>query len=371
VFSLDIGGLERVVANLCVAGKRQGISFHLGCLSHLGKLGEGLPTAGAWIGKLPPNSGVIHLGVFNSLRHFIRDNAVQLIHSHNTKSFLYGTLAAHLTGVAHIQTVHGRGSFLLCPDQRQQDFLRKVLTPFTNKVVAVSEDVQKKLLMVDRLSPRKVVTIVNGIDTDLHHPAVSIDEKHAFRSRLGLPPTAFVVGTVGRLVAEKNYPLLVRAFAAFHRMQTESYLVFVADGPLRSEIEQSITKAGMSGCCHITGMQTAVSDWYRAMDVFVLSSDTEGLPMTLLEAMASGLPCVVTDVGGNRGAIPDDSCGFVVPAGNAQALTNAFTRLSLSAAERTAIGAAARQRAVQNYSVDYMLECYRALYEEFISKGKR
>ena len=106
VDNLDVGGLERVVANLCAVGPADPVRFYLGCLSHLGELGERVVVPGVWVGAMRPNGPAIQLGVLNRLCRFIRKHRLSLIHSHNTKAFLYGTLASIVTRVPQIGRAH-------------------------------------------------------------------------------------------------------------------------------------------------------------------------------------------------------------------------------------------------------------------------
>jgi glycosyltransferase involved in cell wall biosynthesis len=237
--------------------------------------------------------------------------------------------------------------------------------------------------------------IPNGVDAFRFSPAAS--------KRAGVSPVC--IGSIGRLAPEKNYPLLLRAFSRLIAGQTESEkgaiasniittgktsfnidrqdaqdkglgdssckscismltprLLLVGDGSERGHIESVIRELGMTERCTLAGMQSNVLPWLHQMDVFCLPSDTEGLSMTLLEACACGLPCVVTDVGGNAEIVTQGVSGYVVPRGDIEALSVAVDRLIASVELRQQMGQAARAIVEERYSLAAMVVAYETLY---------
>ena len=190
------------------------------------------------------------------------------------------------------------------------------------------------------------------------------------------------IGTVGRLSVEKNYPLLVRAFALMQnklgtsdpsRSTPHVQLLFVGDGEERERIEQEVTKVTERRerfDIEFVGMQSNVYEWLQKMDIFCLSSITEGTSMTLLEAGAARLPCVVTDVGGNSEIVADGETGIVVPAGDEEAFAEALFKLVENKELRVRFGRAARKRVCERYSVKSMVGAYVSVYEELGAKSK-
>ncbi|MEI8122665.1 MAG: glycosyltransferase, partial [bacterium] len=262
--------------------------------------------------------------------------------------------------------------------------------------------------------------------------ASHIEEKvRSLRLRLGIPVDAIVIGSVGRLSPEKNYSLLVRSFARLAQGETvdprpetldqsdmsagileaealggrtscepslvhgsdkprppkeqsasdvgrsnvyglrskvSPFLLLVGDGPDRVNIEAEITRLNLKDRCMITGIQTEVLPWLQAMDIFCLSSDTEGLSISLLEAGACGLPSVVTDAGGNREIIRDGVSGVVVPIGDEVALAVGFERLVGDVTMRQAMGSAARKIVEERFSLQAMVDGYVKVYERAMKR---
>jgi len=181
------------------------------------------------------------------------------------------------------------------------------------------------------------------------------------RARRGIPEDAVVIGSVGRLSVEKNYRLLVRAFARVAD-QANGFLLLVGDGLDRGCIEGEISRLNLKDRCLITGMQSEVRFWLQLMDIFCLSSDTEGLSISLLEAGACGLPGVVTDAGGNREIIVDEQSGLVVPIRDEAALAAGLKRLLCNVNLRRSMGAAARRVVEARFSLDAMINGYVKVY---------
>jgi glycosyltransferase involved in cell wall biosynthesis len=206
------------------------------------------------------------------------------------------------------------------------------------------------------IARQKIAVIPNGVKSP------DGDTTQESRDRLGVPAGAFVVGSVGRLSREKNYPLLVRAFAALRMKCPNGFLMLVGDGEDRGRIEEVAQELGVMDSCRLPGAQTDVRPWLRAMDVFCLSSDTEGMSVALLEAGALGLPAVVTDVGSNAEIVQHGVTGYVVSVGDVCAMGQVFENLHRDAGRRHQMGQAARKRIESEYSSNVTLGKYEKLY---------
>ena len=367
VYSLDIGGLEQVVVNLCRGLDQGDVDCFVGCLSHPGPKFEETKPKGYWIGGLQnKRPRFLDLTTLWKLCRYLRRERIDLIHSHNPMAHLYGSVASMVTGIPQIQTVHGRGSPMARNHQRRA-WLRRTLTHLTQKMVAVSLDVERKLIDVDRLPPSKILTILNGIDTETIRPVDPITKRQLRRER-GIPDEALVIGSVGRLAPEKNYPLLVEAVAKVLQQAPTVYLLLVGDGIERTIIEKAVATYQVNHRCLLAGVQAQPSLWLQCCDLFCLSSNTEGTSISLLEAMACGVPVVVTDVGGNREIVQPPTCGLIVPARDPQALAKVSLELLRDPLRRKQMGVVGRQRVIQNFSVEIMTQNYARLYDELLSR---
>ena len=187
-------------------------------------------------------------------------------------------------------------------------------------------------------------------------------------------PRAVIVGTVGRLQTVKDQLNLVRA-VAIARGQGEAgaglRLLVAGDGPQRVEVETEIRAAGIGDITWLAGERSDVPEVMGALDIFALPSRAEGISNTILEAMASGLPVVATDVGGNAELVAAGETGALVPAQNPGAMAQALLRYTSDAALRQNHGAAGRKRVEQNFSIDNMVARYTNLYEQLLPPRKR
>jgi len=430
VTSLRIGGLERMVCDLMGGLKAHGIESVLCSTDEAGELFDGAPATAKFCGHRESRLFVIDWTLVFKILRFIRANHVTLIHAHNHAPHLYGAILSFITGLPVVATRHGQGYH----DKPRVRLLKRFLAGKTSTIVLVSEDSKRVSLDNHSLSKRdSIVVIPNGINITVFAPVGSEHRDHrpetidsrpeekaaSIRLRLGIPAGAVVIGSVGRLSPEKNYPLMVRAFArlaqkqtlcatgasAFggdlgektidqgektidHRPQTidqnsrgaslrsdvyglrsmvsspPPFLLLVGDGPDRARIEAEIDRLNLRGQCYITGIQKEVVPWLQTMDIFCLSSDTEGLSISLLEAGACGLPSVVTDAGGNREIVKDGVSGLVVPMRDEPALAAGFERLAGDAALRRTMGAAARRIVEERFSLEAMVDGYVKVYEK-------
>ena len=358
--SLRVGGLENVVLGLVNGLSLVGVECHLGCLVEEGEWMDRADARGVWVGRLEQRTKA---PVILSLCRYLRREKIALIHSHNSQAHLFGVAASLLTGIPIVHTKHGQN----WPDNPRWVWTSRQASRFTRKIVAVSSDIARIVTEIERVPPRKVVTIVNGIDVKRFAPPgnggpAGTGRGAEVRQRVGIPPDAFVVGSVGRLAWEKNYELLVRSFASFHRTESASRLLLVGDGPLRQDIQRAVEEVGVADACILAGAQDDVAPWLAAMDVFCLSSLTEGTSITLLEAGAAGLPAIVTNVGGNAEVVADGSTGIVVPRSDGDAFAGAMQALSADGDRRGAMGSAARRRMAERYSQEHMVSEYLAVY---------
>jgi glycosyltransferase involved in cell wall biosynthesis len=329
VLSLRVGGLERVVLDL-VQNASEEFRFIICCLEEPGIWGGQAPHV-ITLGKRPG----VDWRLFWKVAHLARAEKVDVIHTHNSAAHLYGAIGGKLAGVKVLHTEHGKNL-----GQEARAFrLNRWAEHFTNLTVAVSKKIGREACDFEGVAPERLMTIPNGICVD-----------HFNLPRL---PTGRRVGTVGRLVPEKNYPLLLRAVAAI----PDAELVFVGDGPLRGELE---CEAGPQ--VQFLGQRADIAELLAGFDVFVLSSSTEGMSIALLEAMAAACPIVVTAVGGNTELIEHEVTGLIVPPDDTAALSKAIERLLTDRALADNLGTAAREVVHQRYSVAVMTQRYEELW---------
>lgn len=229
---------------------------------------------------------------------------------------------------------------------------------------SVSQVLSVSSRLADRLArevgfPRdRIRTIRNGVD-GRRFEAIS---RAAAREAIGVKPTDLLIGTVGRLVAVKDHETLLEALAVLARKVNRLQAVVVGDGPLLDLLARRRSELGLDGVVRFLRHRDDVEKVLGALDIFVLSSVSEGLPNTILEAMAAGLPVVATDVGGVGEMVVHGETGLLVPPGSPGRLSDALLGLVANPAARTRLGATARRRVQTQFGLHRMVSEYQSLY---------
>lgn len=216
--------------------------------------------------------------------------------------------------------------------------------------------------------PAQLGWMPNPVDVEWFRPADSTERNELRRAR-NLPPLAPVIVFVGRLAPEKELASLFQALAAVSQSRPDAHLALVGDGPLRAELQQMAAGLGLSDRIHFCGAvpPESVCGWLQCADIFTLVSSREGLPCSLLEAMAVGLPAVVSSIPANQQLVEDGVHGCVVPCGDSQAIAQALLRLMDSPQLRQTMGAAGRQQVVAQYATAKVIESYERLFAGLVS----
>jgi sugar transferase (PEP-CTERM/EpsH1 system associated) len=250
---------------------------------------------------------------------------------------------------------------------RRRNIIRRLLAPAVDRFVVVSEDLGRWLNGTVGVPRQKIVLVPNGVDTR----RFSSVKRAEGRAALGLSEDVPVVGAVGRLNPVKDHTTLLWAFAGLAARRPDVMLVIVGDGGLRTRLGELVRGLGLASRVRFLGERSDIPQLLSAFDIFALSSIKEGMSFTILEAMSTGLPIVVTRVGGNAELIEHDVSGTLVPAGDAVALAAGLDRYLEEPGLAAAHGRAARRRAVERFSLDVMLEGYRELYLSLAERRAR
>lgn len=352
VLGLNVGGLERVVVNLARGCRGSRYRAVVCCLEEAGDLAGEVAAAGGLVLTLAKRPG-IDVGAAVRLSRLLRRERASVVHTHNVTPHLTGLVAARLAGVpVVVHTKHGRNY----PGDRRKVLLNRLLARGTDAVVAVSEDTRRVVLDIERTNPRRVRCILNGVDTELYRPAGDPATR---------PP---VIGTVARLSPEKDQQSMLAAFRLVLNEVADARLVIAGSGPCEAELRATAASLGITASVDFLGVSHDVPGVLGTFSVFTLSSTTEGLSMTLIEALAAGVPAVATDVGGNREIINPPVCGLIVPPSDPAALAAAWIELLRDPERRAGMGAAGRARVVERFSVERMVTEYQDLYDELLDR---
>jgi glycosyltransferase involved in cell wall biosynthesis len=251
-----------------------------------------------------------------------------------------------------------RFKWLLKPKRLGYRLLYRLTARSVNGFIAVADGVKTELLKTIGPIEDKITVICNGVDVKRYQRAV---DRVAIRRKLGLPEQAHLIAVVGTLKRQKGHSYLIEAASSLVSEYLELHILFIGDGDLSEELQAQTRAAGLDQHIHFLGSRYDVPDLLAASDYFVLPSLWEGLPMALIEAMASGLPIVATDVSGTRQVLTHGETGFVVPPGDAQRLKEAIHYLLSDPPQARALGAAA-QRRIEDFSAQKQAQEHIALY---------
>jgi glycosyltransferase involved in cell wall biosynthesis len=298
--------------------------------------------------------------IWPALRKLVRQRQIDIVHAHEYKTNLLALLLARVEPVIPLTTVHGwSGSSL-----RERFYYaidRRLLARYP-LVITVSEAI-RRVVIEHGARPDRVRRVSNGIDEQYFRR--DPDARQRTRSRLGIDAASPVIGAVGRLEGEKRFDLLLRAAAAA-RGVGDVTLVIAGEGSRRADLEKLAGSLGIRSRVHLPGHWEDVRQLYPAFDVYVQSSDTEGIPNALLEAMAMEVPVVATRVGGTAELIDDGVHGLLAPRGDTEALTRAIEcTLSAPAGAHDRI-AAARTRIERELSFAARMRAVESVYDELL-----
>jgi sugar transferase (PEP-CTERM/EpsH1 system associated) len=292
-----------------------------------------------------------------------------IVHSRNLAA-LEAQLPAWAAGVpVRIHGEHGRDVGDLDGSNVTYQLVRRFYRPFVNYYLALSQDLRDYLTTQIKVPEDKVLQVYNGVDTDRFHP-VGLD--HSIRGCPFSRHDHWIVGTVGRMQTVKDQPTLVRAFIRALEidpsLSERLRLVMIGDGPLRAECKQLLEAGRIGDLAWLPGERGDVAEIMGGFDCFVLPSLAEGISNTILEAMASGLPVIATDVGGNADLVEAGITGQIVPAGDPQALADQIVKLAKAPSQAKTMGQLGRERVEQGFSMNAMVAAYLGTYDKLLGR---
>jgi len=308
--------------------------------------------------------------LFPRLVRLFRERRPAIVHTRNLAA-LEAQVPAWLAGVpARVHGEHGWDVHDPAGESERYRLVRLIYRPFVHRYVALSRHIESYLERRIGVPRARIAHICNGVDTERFRLAPAGREPmpdSPFNT-----PELWIVGTVGRIQPVKDHANLADAFVRALRLDPEARkrmrLVIVGDGPLRARVAAILEQAGASGLAWLPGERADVAQIMRGLDCFALSSLAEGISNTILEAMASGLPVVATDVGGNPDLVETGLTGRLVPPANSGALAEALLTYFRDPALARRHGKAGRSRAERQFSLDRMAADYERLYLDLLRR---
>lgn len=293
-----------------------------------------------------------------------RSDPPQVVHTHLFKSDFHGRLAARLAGVpVVVSTLHNNDTWA---NNSIMGHLYGATATWTDRLIAVSPEVKEFHHTKTGVPAGKILVINNGVNVSAFSGYAEQAKK--IRAEFDIPETAPLFGIIGRLKPQKNVAMFLRAAAEIIKLQPDARFLIVGDGPLQADLELQVKSQGISSSVIFAGMRKDVPAILNALDVLVLSSLWEGLPVILLEAMAASLPVVSTAVDGVVGVVQPDVTTLLVSTSDHMALANACLRLAHDKDMREKMGQAGFQRVSKYYSLDHMIDQVSGLYMELLKE---
>jgi glycosyltransferase involved in cell wall biosynthesis len=346
---LDVGGLEKLLVEFARHADRERFELRFFSLGDRGALAGDLEALGWPVEALGLPWG-FRPSLFAKLARRLSRWGANVVHTHDERPLIYGTVAGWLAGVPRLVHTRHRGADLAAT--RRQRWLLGAMARLTGTFVCVSED-SARLAIAQGVPVRKVAVIRNGIDLTRFHPA----SRGCQPSKSSGPAVL-----VARLSPEKDVFTLLEAAALVVKEDASFRLEIAGDGPELHGLQRRTVELNLTEQVRFLGVVREVPELLARAGLFVLSSRTEGISLTLLEAMASGLPVVATRVGGNPEVVAEGETGLLVPAGDPPTLAAALLRLWRDPAARHALGEASRRRVEEHFDIRRMVARYETCY---------
>ena len=297
---------------------------------------------------------------------YIKKKQIDIVHTFGFKSDFYGVIVAKISGVkVIISSKRDNADF----KKRVQFFFNICTKRLVNRYIAVSDRVKEVVHNKEKVKLKNIEVIYNGVDLDVFSPPTVMEKKNS-KKKLGFAEDDFVIGTVAWMRKEKDHPTLFKAFINARKDIPQLKLVLVGGGTLMEDYKQYIFEQGLTDDVCFVGPVSDVRPYLNALDVACLvPSCNEGFSNAIIEMMASGLPVVATDVGGNSEAVLNGVNGCIIPPSDHQALSDAFVYLFKNDEERTNMGLRAIERVMKEFSLLQMIERHEMLYSSLINQN--
>lgn len=369
MYRFDTGGLENGIVNLINHMPADSYRHVIIALTEVTDFSHRIKRDDIQFVSLhkPPGHGIWQ---FPKLFRLFRQLQPAIVHSRNLAA-LEVQLPAWLAGVpVRIHGEHGRDVGDLDGSNITYQRVRRFYRPFVSYYLALSRDLAQYLNGIIRIPQNKVLQVYNGVDCSRFHPG------QPDQSIPGCPftrPTHCLLGTVGRMQTVKDQPTLVRAFIRALEMEPQLKeqirLVLVGDGPLRKECQQLLNAAGLDQLAWLPGERNDVPEVMRGLDFFVLPSLAEGISNTILEAMASGLPVIATNVGGNADLVVAEQTGVLVPPADPESMARAIIRMAKQTDTRQSMALSGRRLVEEKFSMNAMVASYQGTYDKLLQRS--
>ena len=362
-FSLDVGGLETLLLSFLKKIDRSQYHPMVCTLSDGGQLAREFIENDIEIHSLPKRPG-LDPGLVRRLAQLLRAQRVDIVHTHNFGAWLYGIAAGVLARVPVINTEHSN----VPAHKRLQMLAERPMAALSRYIICDSDAVRQNLQYRQKIPQKKLKLILNGVDVDAFGDT---SRSAALKRSLNIPAEAVVLSSIARLAPIKNHLGLLEAIRQLRNLtDTPFRLLIVGDGECRTSLEAFVDTHGLAENVQFLGRRRDIPELLSITDIFVLASLMEGLPIALLEAMASSRPAVVTNVGGNTEILgADNRAGILVEPRQNEQLACALATLIDNPEQRLRLGQIARARVEKKASLNRMVHEYQGLYQSCLTRS--
>ena len=306
-----------------------------------------------------PCNGRFDKNTIRMIKDYMQNNGIQILHSHNYKSNFYAWRALSNNNIRWVVTKHGRRSG---PKLLVYNFLDGFVVRHADRVIAVSKEIGRKARSAG-IVQEKILLIDNGVNLERFTTSTSPE---AIKESLGIKKEALVVGTIGALTREKGHQYLLRAALKVIRIYPKAIFLLVGDGTERTSLEKTVSNLGIKDSVIFAGMRKDVPEILSILNVFVLPSLNEGLPMALLEAQGAQIPVVATSVGAIPDVLENGVTGILIPPKDPQAIAEAIIMILSDKQLASGIAKKGFERVRDNFSSEKMASKYLLIYKELI-----
>lgn len=362
ISDMNVAGAQMVLFNLTKGLLERGNYCPLICTTAWGALADEAEKIGIRV-LLLNQDRVFDTSLITELGSLIRKSKISIVHSHMWSANLYsGILFALTKKPIFIVTEHGRHTL----KKKRRILMNRFIVKEADAVITVSDQLRKDMIDFGKVSPNKITTIENGIDLNRFN-GNRLDRKE-IRKKLDLEISTPVIGIVGNLTEVKGHRYFLEAASVISKHKPDARFLIVGDGVLREQLENQAHRLGIAQKVSFLGRRSDVPEILSALDVFVLSSEFEGIPNALLEAMAMGKPVVATKVGGVPEIVEDGYTGITVSPKNSLTLAEAITRLLKDNMLSMQMGYKASKVIRERFNVSLMVDRYEALYDNLLHR---
>ena len=348
VDSMEVGGAETLVLQMCRLQREQGHDPCVYAIAALGALGEQMRKEGF---AVQPNVGRHLLDATRNFFRIFKKSHPDVVHLHNPTPTVYAAMAARMAGVPSV--ISTRHSLVGPPRRLAVELKYAFAACFCDWIAGICDATSKNLKSIHTIPARKITRVYNG----------TMPLSRAAKEQWPLK-SGFTLVYVGRLAAIKNHTLLLKAFCAAYSHLPSLRLWMVGEGSERKMLESMVADLGISAQVTFWGEQLDVAPYISAADAFIMSSKSEGVPISLLQAFSLGLPAIVTDVGGMAEVVRLAKAGLTVPPTDSAAMAEAILRMASNGEEREQFSKNAEEAFHARFTLQTMVDAYMDLYRK-------